>query len=267
MKTTISILGCGWLGFPLAQQLKQAGYQVKGSTTTPSKLSLLEESGIDAYLIDLEAAVLDENTLGDFLADCHSLIIAIPPRFKTAALSYDRQLERLLPPLRSQGVKRIFFMSSTSVYDCQSDWITEHTPTLTNSASARQLLRAEQLFRAETDWETTVLRLGGLFGPERHPVTFLCRKAAFENPDLPVNMVHLNDVVKHVSQLLLQRQSQRVVVYNVVAPYRQTRAAFYGEAARARGLQLPAATDTDWTLLKRVCGEALAKQTGLPYSS
>ena len=31
---TISLLGCGSLGFPLATKLLQKGYYVKGSTTT-----------------------------------------------------------------------------------------------------------------------------------------------------------------------------------------------------------------------------------------
>lgn len=30
---TVSILGCGWLGLPLAEQLLAEGYSVKGSTT------------------------------------------------------------------------------------------------------------------------------------------------------------------------------------------------------------------------------------------
>ena len=49
----ISILGCGWLGEPLAISLLEAGYSVKGSTTTESKLATLEASQIEAYLIDI----------------------------------------------------------------------------------------------------------------------------------------------------------------------------------------------------------------------
>mgnify|MGYP003615968040 CR=1 FL=1 len=39
----ISILGCGWLGFPLAQKLIETGYEVKGSTTSESKLEALKK--------------------------------------------------------------------------------------------------------------------------------------------------------------------------------------------------------------------------------
>ena len=40
-KETITILGCGWLGLPLAQTLVKEGYSVKGSTTTEDKLEVL----------------------------------------------------------------------------------------------------------------------------------------------------------------------------------------------------------------------------------
>ena len=42
----VSILGCGWLGLPLAKALIGEGYTVKGSTTTPAKLNLLKEEGV-----------------------------------------------------------------------------------------------------------------------------------------------------------------------------------------------------------------------------
>ena len=46
---SISILGCGWLGLPLARQLIKLGYSVKGSTTSPEKIQILKGSQIDGY--------------------------------------------------------------------------------------------------------------------------------------------------------------------------------------------------------------------------
>jgi 3-hydroxyisobutyrate dehydrogenase-like beta-hydroxyacid dehydrogenase len=53
--TQISILGCGWLGLPLAKALLENGFAVKGSTTSQEKLSVLENSGIQPFLIALSA--------------------------------------------------------------------------------------------------------------------------------------------------------------------------------------------------------------------
>lgn len=51
--TKISILGCGWLGFPLAKALLLKGFSVKGSTTSSEKLATLEKAGITPFLITL----------------------------------------------------------------------------------------------------------------------------------------------------------------------------------------------------------------------
>jgi UDP-N-acetyl-D-mannosaminuronate dehydrogenase len=50
----ISILGCGWLGLPLAKGSIGKGISVKGSTTSPNKISILEKSEF-ILLIALEA--------------------------------------------------------------------------------------------------------------------------------------------------------------------------------------------------------------------
>jgi 3-hydroxyisobutyrate dehydrogenase-like beta-hydroxyacid dehydrogenase len=53
--TQISILGCGWLGLPLAKTLLENDFSVKGSTTSNDKLSLLENLGIQPFIIALES--------------------------------------------------------------------------------------------------------------------------------------------------------------------------------------------------------------------
>ncbi len=265
LENTVNILGCGWLGFPLAQHLRNLGIRVKGSTTTHTKLNLLEEAGIIPYVINLEEKNLNEALINDFLCGCDTLIIAIPPRVKDASLPYSQQLERLIPLLCDSALKRVIFMSSTSVYGYDSTPITEKTATDPTTAGGREIVAAENLFRTEGLWKTTVLRLGGLFGPLRHPVTFLAQKFEFENPDLSINMVHLNDVISFTTQLIFQNQKEADAVFNLVAPYKQTRKEFYSQAATTRGLQLPQDSQTNWTLEKKVSGDLIVEKTGIPY--
>jgi 3-hydroxyisobutyrate dehydrogenase-like beta-hydroxyacid dehydrogenase len=49
----ISILGCGWLGSPLAKSLLEKGFSVNGSTTSLEKITVLEKAGISAFQINL----------------------------------------------------------------------------------------------------------------------------------------------------------------------------------------------------------------------
>ncbi len=44
---TVSILGCGWLGLPLAKALIKKGFIVKGSTTAEEHLEQLRTEGIE----------------------------------------------------------------------------------------------------------------------------------------------------------------------------------------------------------------------------
>ncbi len=77
MKQTISILGCGWLGAPLAYSLLKKGFDVKGSTTSVEKVALLKESGIEPFLINIENLQIN---IDEFLK-AEILIIAIPSLF------------------------------------------------------------------------------------------------------------------------------------------------------------------------------------------
>jgi 3-hydroxyisobutyrate dehydrogenase-like beta-hydroxyacid dehydrogenase len=72
--THISILGCGWLGLPLAKALLENGISINGSTTSIEKLSVLENSGIQPHLIALESNNVSGN-IETFLQGSKTLII------------------------------------------------------------------------------------------------------------------------------------------------------------------------------------------------
>jgi len=68
----VSILGCGWLGKPLAVSLVKKGFYVKGSTTSTEKLNELNQLNISPFLIDIS---MDINIVEFLKTDV--LIIAI----------------------------------------------------------------------------------------------------------------------------------------------------------------------------------------------
>ena len=43
----MAILGCGWLGLPLAKYFTSKGYIVKGSTTSIEKIEILKSFSIE----------------------------------------------------------------------------------------------------------------------------------------------------------------------------------------------------------------------------
>ena len=77
-KETIAIAGLGWLGLPLATYLNMAGYTIKGSVTSLEKAKKLQDSGVDAYAVQLNETGVSGAPQA-LLKHADYLIIAIPP--------------------------------------------------------------------------------------------------------------------------------------------------------------------------------------------
>ena len=168
----ISILGCGWLGLPLAKQLIQNGFLVKGSTTSVDKLHLLESAGIIPYQIELSSEEI-EGPIADFLDKSEILIIDIPPKLRGIEKdNFVAKIQLLLPVIEKSSNLKVVFVSSTSVYADTNKIVTEDSITFPESESGRQLLTAELLLKNSASFKTTVVRFGGLIGENRHPIRF-----------------------------------------------------------------------------------------------
>src|SRR5690554_3524597 len=134
---SVSILGCGWLGLPLAEKMKSLGYEVKGSTTTSSKMLHLQQLGIHAFKVQLP----DKNLTPDFFKSDY-LVINIPPKTAQAGVNnhFDslQSIIHLIPP-----TQKIIYISSTSVYPDVDYPINEEHTLDTDSARAQALIQVE----------------------------------------------------------------------------------------------------------------------------
>ena len=176
MKNTIGIIGCGWLGLPLAKSLIQDGYQVRGSTTNNLKLPILEEEGILPYLIILGQDGIT-GSITEYLDRLDVLIINVPPRLRGNNFeNYVLKMQFLHDEIGKSSVKKILFISSTSVYGAAEGAVTEDTVPMPATESGRQLLEVEKFFQKDKSIQTSIIRFGGLIGPKRHPITMLSRK-------------------------------------------------------------------------------------------
>ena len=242
--TQISILGCGWLGLPLAKKLITRRHSVNGSTTSESKLPVLGNAGINPFLIALESESVSA-TITTFLSDSEILIIDIPPKLRgnnavTADLSrkvFVEKIQNLIPFIAKSAVKKVLFVSSTSVYGDENGNITEETIPNPETESGKQLLIVEALLQNSQNFETTILRFGGLIGEDRHPVTSLSGKENLANADAPVNLIHQNDCIGIIEAII--DQSQWNQVFNAVAPFHPTREQYYTQKAKDQNLVLP----------------------------
>lgn len=49
MNKNVLLFGCGYLGLPLAEELKTQGYFVQVATHSPEKLKVFEEDGLNPF--------------------------------------------------------------------------------------------------------------------------------------------------------------------------------------------------------------------------
>jgi nucleoside-diphosphate-sugar epimerase len=232
---TVSILGCGWFGKPLARKLLESGLSVKGSTTNPEKLDDLQQMGIQAYLIHI--AAVDTAVDIDFF-NTDVLLIDIPPRRNTSEQhSFMQKIEQISQLAVQQQIKEILFISSTSVYGDHNLEVDESSAPDPDSASGAILLNAENYLKAQDQFHSTVIRFGGLIGPGRDPGRFLAGKTGIANGLAPVNLIHLTDCIEIVSKIILQDAFG--YTFNATAPDHPTRQTFYTQAAKKSGLPEP----------------------------
>ena len=233
----ISILGCGWLGLPLGKKLVASGYQVKGSVRQEKDVTKLEKAGIQAYLLDIGAEKI-KGDFAQFLESTEILIIAIPPGLrKQPAENFVDKIKAILPHIEQSDVKKVLFISSTSVYANDNTIVTEDTIPLPETESGKQLLATEQLLKSNRHFKTTVLRFGGLIGPNRHPINFLAGKKDLKNPDASVNLIHLDDCI-HIIRKIIEKNIWNET-FNAVAPFHPTREEYYTDQAKSKGLKIP----------------------------
>ncbi|WP_412464851.1 SDR family oxidoreductase [Flavobacterium mekongense] len=251
----ISILGCGWLGLPLAKSIINKGFPVKGSTTSEAKLAVLESANIQAYSIRLMENEVNGN-IEAFLSESEILIIDIPPKLRgDVAENFVAKIATLVPFIAQSTINHVVFISSTSVYADDNTIVTENSQPEPDSESGRQLLATEKLLQANTNFQTTVIRFGGLIGENRHPIHFLAGRKNLENPEAPINLIHQNDCIGIIEAVIAQNTKGEV--FNAVVPFHPTRKDYYTQKAAALGLPLPEFDESKPTVGKTIVSDKI----------
>lgn len=232
---TISILGCGWLGVPLAKHFLEKGFTVKGSVTSEEKFGLLRDAGILPFRLVLSdtEVIMDDP---DFFK-CEVLVISVPPRrIEGIEQVFPSQIRRLIPFILKAGIQKVIFISSTSVYPDQNQLACENDILVPDKASGRALVEAENLLREQSGFKTTILRFGGLIGADRNPARFLL-KSTQPIANAPVNLIHQDDCIGIISAIIKQELWGETL--NACCPEHPMKKDFYEKAATQSGLPVP----------------------------
>ncbi|MDO6824026.1 NAD-dependent epimerase/dehydratase family protein [Marinobacter sp. 1_MG-2023] len=194
----ILIAGCGKLGGAIASSLKGSA-QVYGLRRNPDKVP----EGINAIGADL---TWPESLTGKLPENLDSVIYCLTPS------SYDEQgyrdayvngLSNLLAALGDRKLKRLFFISSTSVYAQDDDsWVDETSAASPARLTGQQILAGEQT-ALESGHPATIIRFSGIYGPSRRRFLEEVIEGRM-NPVKPApfsNRIHEEDAAAAVSYL------------------------------------------------------------------
>jgi len=246
----ISILGCGWYGKALAKALLKNNVIVKGSATSPEKLQQLSALGIIPFQVNFKA---DSEDYDPEFFKCDILIISIPPKTRQGeAKDYLPKIQRIINVINKHQTAKVIYISSTAVYGDSNSEVNELNDPEPDTESGKTLLEAENLFKQQTAFKTTIIRFAGLVGPGRHPGRFFVGKKDIPNGNAPVNLIHLDDCIG-ITLTVIEQDAFGYLI-NASSPDHPAKSDFYQQATLQAGLPAPEFISelNNWKLINSV---------------
>lgn len=249
----ISITGLGYLGLPLAQKFYQHSSRVAAIKRSLTSDDINLPIHLDTF--DLGSSDAFQTALWRHHADKPVWFFLLPPSSLTHYADTVKQWAELA---RACNVQHLIFTSSTSVYGDKARECDETALPDPQTESVRQILAAEQHLLDSGISNIDILRLGGLYCAERHPVSRLVQKQNILGGNRPINIVHRNIAVESLFQTAFNPGGRRLK--NIIEPRHPTRREFYTEEAAKLGLPASdfAPDDSVGKIIRTVCDNGLS---------
>lgn len=255
---SVLFCGCGWLGQHFARQVNQ--FPVSGTTRSKDKAEALQALGVTPYLFQLGDAPYD--LVSQINADV--VVLNIPPGRKgPIARDFASNMIALAETLLTTDIKRLIFISTTSVFGNQSGTLDETSSTspITESGHAHAHIE-QQLLSGNAD-RVTVLRLSGLVGPDRHPAKYLAGRQLDKGEEV-VNLVHVDDVIRVLIKLIETPSSHPLpAILHACSTEHPRRDEYYTWCAKQMGLTLPVFEGATQAAGKQIVSTASWRALGL----
>jgi nucleoside-diphosphate-sugar epimerase len=212
----VVILGCGSLGLALGQRLRAGGHEVVGVRRSDDGLAAVEDAGLEA----VEADVTDADALAAVPgADAVVFAASAGGRGADAARAvYVDGLRTVVDHFggRASPPDRLVYTSSTGVYgDHGGEWVDEDTDLDPADDRTAALVDAERVAleaAPEVGIDPTVVRFGGIYGPDRFRTERYLDGPVTEGY---VNLIHREDAAGVVAFLLAEDLARGETVVGV----------------------------------------------------
>ncbi|MCT7949505.1 SDR family oxidoreductase [Ancylothrix sp. C2] len=213
----ITILGCGYVGTALAKLWQNTGHNLTLTTTTPEKITSLQQISPQVKLVkgsDFDAIV-------SALENQEVVVLSVGARsLNSYRQTYLETAQNLvLAAQKVKTLKQIIYTSSYSVYgNHNGQWVDEETPLKTGNENGQILAQTEQaLIEAGSEnLAVCILRLGGIYGPGREIEKIFSSAFGKTRPGTGkdiTNWIHLDDIVGAIEYA---RKNRLNGIYNLV---------------------------------------------------
>ena len=236
----VLVIGCGYVGLPLALRLKCEGQEVIGWVNSEAGAEIVRGSGLSDLVIgDVSNPQIWGDQLGARIGEITSVIHCAssnrggPDAYTKVFLRGAEQILEKCPDAH------FILVSSTSVYgQIAGEVVTEESPANPMSETSQILRSTEELVLSSGG---NIARSAGIYGPGRAISweKYLSGTATIEGDGCRyMNQIHRDDLVNALC--LLERLPCSGIVYNVCDDYPATSLEFYQWCAQTTGKPLPA---------------------------
>lgn len=238
----VLIIGFGFLGQVLGDLLIEQGYEVYSIKRQTQNVSA------SYHPIALDVTKPFDKSINfpkfDYVIYMVSAGEYSPEAYQKAYVEGVKNTVDFLQSEQPQ-VKRLIYVSSTSVFEeSLGNWVDEHSPISTSSFSAKALIEGEEMV-SSASLPTTVLRLSGIYGPNRLS-RFQSMIDAVQNEtpilqgeDSFTNRIHVEDAARAIQHVMQLPHSDELYIVSDTEPMKKNDIAMW----LANDLNKPLCTD------------------------
>lgn len=190
------IIGCGYLGRYLCTIMPDTRpHQLRCFVRSKTSAEYLKQQALHAECLDLDQL---NDTMQCTELEHSNVYFFAPPSSHDLQ---DHRMKNFLQLCTTNIPKRIVYISTSGVYgDCGGAWVDETQPCAPLTDRAKRRLHAERAlisFCQANNCQYVILRVGGIYGPERiplqriHDITVVCPDEAPYS-----NRIHVHDLAQ-----------------------------------------------------------------------
>lgn len=232
----VTIIGCGYIGKRLAQQLLMKHIPTSGLVSSAASQVECIKRNIPCGIIDLD------QTQADINLEKHRIIYLAPP---PSSGKKDTRLANFLNAIEKHPPEKFVLISTTGIYgDCKGEWINESQPLNPTADRAYRRADAEQQaqhYCRRNSIPLVILRVAGIYGPGKIPLARIKSDQPIVNEqDSPfTNRIHSYDLTNICETALLNINITGI--YNVTDGNPSTMYEYFTGVANAMNLPQPTA--------------------------